>query len=162
MPGLITLKSYVEGGHEVTEARILVCVKSIGGRKKCKLLCSMLAWAGLIMMWYAVATKKGGQAEKVDVNVFDDTADATLTLWGAMCGSSAAWRPSYTVLLISQPLFRGDWRPNIGLKPGTHVDVDPLINDAIWLRGHAQRLTKREHVNQAFPDGGRAFLCLYG
>ena len=23
-----------------------------------------------------------------------------------------------------------------------------------WLRGHAQRLTKREHVNQPFPEGG--------
>ena len=34
----------------------------------------------------------------------------------------------------------------------TYVDVDPLTTDACWLRGHAERLTKREHVNQAFPD----------
>ena len=35
----------------------------------------------------------------------------------------------------------------------TYVDVDPLMTDASWLRGHAERLTKHEHVNQAFPDG---------
>ena len=36
LPGLMTLKSFVEGGSEVVGARILVCVKSIGGRKTCK------------------------------------------------------------------------------------------------------------------------------
>ena len=35
LAGLITLKNYTEGGHEVREAKVLVCVKSIGGRKKC-------------------------------------------------------------------------------------------------------------------------------
>ena len=34
--GLITLKNFVDGGHEVAAAKILVCVKSIGGRKKCR------------------------------------------------------------------------------------------------------------------------------
>ena len=28
------------------------------------------------------------------------------------------------------------------------------MDDAYWLRGHAQRLTKRDHVNEPFPDGG--------
>ena len=35
MDGLITLKNYIAGGHEVGGVRVLVCVKSIGGRKKC-------------------------------------------------------------------------------------------------------------------------------
>ena len=35
LDGLITLKNYVDGGHEVAEGKVLVCVKSIGGRKKC-------------------------------------------------------------------------------------------------------------------------------
>ena len=34
LPGLMTLKNYVEGGHEVKNAKVLLCVKSIGGRKK--------------------------------------------------------------------------------------------------------------------------------
>lgn len=30
LPGLMTLKNFVEGGHEVDECKILVCVKSVG------------------------------------------------------------------------------------------------------------------------------------
>ena len=36
LASLMTLKSFVEGGHEVDNGKILVCVKSIGGRKKRK------------------------------------------------------------------------------------------------------------------------------
>ena len=35
LPGLMTLKHYVESGHEVRDAKVLLCVKSIGGKKKC-------------------------------------------------------------------------------------------------------------------------------
>lgn len=35
LPGLMTLKSFVDGGAEVLGAKILVCVKSIGGKKTC-------------------------------------------------------------------------------------------------------------------------------
>ena len=35
LAGLITLKNYIEGGHEAKGAKVLVCVKSIGGRKRC-------------------------------------------------------------------------------------------------------------------------------
>lgn len=34
------------------------------------------------------------------------------------------------------------------------MDVDPCMEDAYWLRGHAERLVKREHVNQPFPEDG--------
>ncbi len=36
LDGLMTLKNFIEGGHEVADGKILVCVKSIGGRKKCE------------------------------------------------------------------------------------------------------------------------------
>lgn len=36
LDGLITLKNYIDGGHEIAQAKVLVCVKSIGGRKKCE------------------------------------------------------------------------------------------------------------------------------
>lgn len=36
LDGLITLKSFIEGGYELADGKILVCVKSIGGRKKCE------------------------------------------------------------------------------------------------------------------------------
>ncbi|KAL8761698.1 MAG: hypothetical protein Q9184_002202 [Pyrenodesmia sp. 2 TL-2023] len=34
-PGLVTLKRFVDGGHELPNVKVLVCVKSVGGRKKC-------------------------------------------------------------------------------------------------------------------------------
>lgn len=34
--GLITVKNYIDGGHEIAGCKVLVCVKSIGGRKKCE------------------------------------------------------------------------------------------------------------------------------
>lgn len=35
LAGLVTLKGFMNGGHEVSDARVLVFVKSIGGLKKC-------------------------------------------------------------------------------------------------------------------------------
>lgn len=35
LPGLMTLKSFTDGGYEVDEPKLLVCVKSIGARKRC-------------------------------------------------------------------------------------------------------------------------------
>jgi hypothetical protein len=37
LPGLMTLKSFTDGGYDVDECKLLVCVKSIGARKKCML-----------------------------------------------------------------------------------------------------------------------------
>ena len=44
----------------------------------------------------------------------------------------------------------------------THVDVDPRMNDAVWLRKIAQRLTKRECVNPAVEEGGEFGFYLRG
>lgn len=51
--------------------------------------------------------------------------------------------------------MRAGGRPTLSLTQGTHVDVDPLMVDAYWLRANAQRLVRREHVNQPFPEGGK-------
>ena len=55
---------------------------------------------------------------------------------------------------MTNPSFKGDRRPTLSLNQATQVDVDPCMDDAYWLRGYAQRLTKRDHVNEPFPDGG--------
>ncbi len=106
-----------------------------------------------------VTTKKGFPAEKLDVILVDDTAEATLTLWGCNTPSAAFWQPSQTTLLLTNPEFRQEAssgrRPTITLTSSTHVDVDPCIPDADWLRAYVQRMTKREHVNQAFPENGK-------
>ena len=35
-PELITLKSFIDGGHEVEEVKLLVCVKSVGKKRACQ------------------------------------------------------------------------------------------------------------------------------
>ena len=102
-----------------------------------------------------VTTKAGFQAQKVDVNVFDDTSEATLTLWGRVTSSARSWKVSHTILLLTNPGFKEDRRATISLTTRTHVDVDPCMVDAVWLRGFAKRLTMREHANQPFPEKGK-------
>jgi len=36
LTGLMTLKSFTDGGYDVEEPKLLVCVKSIGARKRCE------------------------------------------------------------------------------------------------------------------------------
>lgn len=45
------------------------------------------------------------------------------------------------------------------MTASTHVDVDPCMVDATWLREFAARLTKREHVNPPFPENGMCVIC---
>lgn len=37
LEGLMTLKSFTDGGYDVEEPKLLVCVKSIGAKKRCML-----------------------------------------------------------------------------------------------------------------------------
>ena len=39
LQGLMTLKNFVDGGYDLAEAKLLVCVKSIGAKKKGSILC---------------------------------------------------------------------------------------------------------------------------
>ena len=94
--------------------------------------------------------------------VFDDTQEATLTLWGCLAASANSWKPSYTILLLSNPGSRSGYRPTMQISESTHVEVDPCMADAYWLRGYAQRLTKRDHVNQPFPENGEVFSKTLG
>ena len=101
----------------------------------------------------AVTTKRGTITELVNVIVLDDTAEATLALWGAVVASVDTWVPSLTVLLITYPnLSTRTGRPSLSLNANTHVDIDPDSPDAKWLRNFTQKQTRREHVNPAFPD----------
>lgn len=105
-----------------------------------------------------VTTKKGYSVEKIDINVFDHTSEATLTLWGSVTTSASTWQASQTILLLTNAGFREGQRNTISIEGKTHVDVDPCMTDASWLQDHAQRLIKREHVNLPFPRSGmRAF-----
>ncbi|TID19035.1 hypothetical protein E6O75_ATG06156 [Venturia nashicola] len=132
LAGLMTLKNFVDGGYDVIDGRMLVCVKSVGARKK-------------------ITNKKGVANELVNINIFDDTAEATLTLWGPSALSASTWEPSKTILFISSPGWRIDRRTYISLTSSTLIDIDPNIPDAEWLRTYAERLTRHTHINPSFP-----------
>src|SRR4051812_29314430 len=56
--------------------------------------------------------RNGTTSELLSLGIFDDTADASLTLYGALCDSASSFHPSMTVLLISNP----GWRIEITAK----------------------------------------------
>jgi hypothetical protein len=101
-----------------------------------------------------VTSKTGKLSGKVDVGIFDDTAEASFALWGPIGASVSLWRASQTVLLLTSPGVRLDRRVQLSVTSMTHVDVDPKMKDAEWLRKFARKLTKRESVNPVVPEGG--------
>jgi hypothetical protein len=96
--------------------------------------------------------RNGTTSELTTLTIFDSTADATLTLYDALCASASSFHPSKTILLISNPGWRIDTTAKLSLNATSRVDIDPDLRDAQHLLRLAQRLTKREHVNPCFPD----------
>ena len=107
---------------------------------------------------HQVTFEKDSQRQQrfnVEAIVFDNTAQAVLSLWEEASASAASWKPSETVLLISRPGYKEDRRAsNIVVNAQTWVEVDPAMQDADWLREYARKLVKRDHVNLAFPEDG--------
>jgi hypothetical protein len=138
LPGLMTLDSYLSSGHDgVSGAKILVCVKSIGGKKK-------------------ISRKDGGgECELADIVLFDHTSEVRFTVWNEMIESAKSWRPGETVLLISNPGYRVklNGKGDLGIVAGTMVDVEPEGSDAKWLRRYAAGLTKKESLCLVVPEG---------
>ncbi|KAL6709076.1 hypothetical protein ACN47E_001892 [Coniothyrium glycines] len=91
-------------------------------------------------------------SELVSLGVFDDTADASLTLYGGLCDSAASMQPSQTVLLISCPGWRIEKTAKLFINASTRIDIDPEMDDTRRLRALARRLTRKEHVNPPFPN----------
>lgn len=132
---LMTLKQFINGGHEVRRKRLLACVKSIGARK-------------------SITTKKGSKTDLTEVVLFDDTAEILLKIWGDMGLSAREWVPSQTIILLSDPTFRLDFnRPSVGIGSASMVDVDPHFPDAAWLRKYASRKNKKESMDQTIDEG---------
>lgn len=132
----MTLKAFMIGGSEVSETRILVCVKSIGAKKS------------------FTSKTNGAKWELVEVVVFDDTAEIPFKLWKDFIPTAKEWKPSETILLIANPGFKVEqWgKSSLGMTHATMVDIDPIFRDADWLRKHVTTLKKKENVKQEFPD----------
>ncbi|KAI4651985.1 hypothetical protein J4E93_002182 [Alternaria ventricosa] len=132
LSGLMTLKTFTDGGYDIEEPKLLVCVKSIGARKK-------------------YINRNSTTSELITLGIFDDTSDGLLTLYSSMCDLASLFVPSETVLLISNPGWRIDKMAKLTISGNSRVDIDPDMGDARRLRALAQRLTKKEHVNPPFP-----------
>jgi hypothetical protein len=113
-----------------------------------------------VLSFIAVTNKKGITAELISIGIFDDTAEGYLTLYGSVSTSASTWTPSQTVLLIANPGWRIDRTAKLSLNANTQLHIDPNMADARYVRALAQRLTKKDHVNPAFPadvfDAGAA------
>jgi hypothetical protein len=137
LQGLMTLDSYTSSGHDgVVGAKILVCVKSIGARKK-------------------ITTKNGVERELAEVMLFDHTGEVKWTIWGELIDSSKAWQPGKTTLLISNPGYRVQYlgKGGVTVQHYTMIDIDPDFPDADWLSKYAEGLTKKESLCLEFPEG---------
>ncbi|GKT50364.1 uncharacterized protein ColSpa_10545 [Colletotrichum spaethianum] len=142
LPGLMTLRQYLKTGHDTRGARIIVCIKSIGARKR-------------ILM-----QERMKEAELIEISVCDDTASCVLTLWEDKANSAKLWKPNETILLLTSPKFvpPRDTKPmpstaRISLNYNTIVDVNPNFQDANWLRGWVTNRVKEEGVYLPFPKG---------
>lgn len=133
----MTLNSYISGGYDGTiDAKILVCVKSIGAKKR-------------------ITTKNRTERELVEIFIFDHTGEVRWTLWEGLIESAKEWLPGKTILLISNPGYQmlPSGKGCLRLQCSTLVDVDPDFPDANWLKKYAEDLTKRESLCLEFPEG---------
>ncbi|OJD29748.1 nucleic acid-binding protein [Diplodia corticola] len=158
---LMTLAAFAKGGHERADVKVLVCVKSVGARKK-------------------VTRKDGHPTETTTIHLLDHTTASTstfasLTLWGDAAAATTTWIPHSTVLLLTRLGCRVVVSSNnnntnatpsstsatgssssfitsddatsspthiwLSLTAASLVEVDPCpLRDAEWLRGYARRL----------------------
>jgi hypothetical protein len=115
------------------------------------LLSFFLFTANIYVTCNPVLNRNGTTSELISLGIFDDTSDASLTLYSSLCDSASTFTPSHTILLISNPGWRIEKTAKLSVNANSRIDVDPDLSDARRLRSLAQRVTKKEHVNPSFP-----------
>lgn len=175
--GLMTLSSFAAGGWEVPNAKVLVCVKSVGARKTSASpphrssaypLPSTLSFIPCIYLRNQLTRPPSPppvtrpdtttSSTATTIHLLDHTTTTatptTITLWDASSTSAADWKPNTTTLLLTAPGFR---TPTAGgpvwlsVTANTRIEVDPAGRDAAWLRGYAARLLRKQHVCPSVP-----------
>ncbi|KAF7914941.1 hypothetical protein BELL_0327g00060 [Botrytis elliptica] len=136
LPGLMTLEAYLTGGYDgVLDVKLLVCVKSIGAKKK-------------------IVKKDGGESDLIEVILFDHTGETKMKCWSDLIESVKEWIPGKTILLVSNPMHKLDYggKGIICWGRNTMVDVEPEFADANWLRKWANGLMRKESIGVEFPS----------
>lgn len=139
LPGLMTVDAWLKSGHDgVAGVKLLVCVKSIGATKK-------------------LQTKKGGECELMDVQLFDHTGETKITMWNELIVSARDWVPGCTILLVSNPGHKvpsyGGAKATVVVQYKTMVEVDPEFAEAEWLMRYALGMMKKESLCLELPEG---------
>jgi len=132
----MALDSWVRDGHDgVKGAKILVCVKSVGAKRK-------------------ITKKTGGECELLEVILFDHTSEVKMTVWDNMIESAKEWQPGRTILLISNPGYKVEYqgKGSVGIIRQTMIEIEPDFPDAEWLKKYAVGLTKKESICLEFPE----------
>ncbi|EDN91607.1 hypothetical protein SS1G_01010 [Sclerotinia sclerotiorum 1980 UF-70] len=136
LPGLMTIEAYLNGGYDgILDIKLLVCVKSIGARKK-------------------IIKKDGGESDLIEVILFDHTGETKMKCWSDLIESVKEWQPGKSILLISNPMHKLDYggKGVIAFGRNTMVDVEPEFPDAIWLKKWAIGLLRKESIGITFPS----------
>ncbi|KAM3418267.1 hypothetical protein BST61_g4268 [Cercospora zeina] len=156
--GLMTLETFTNGGYDVVDAKLLVVVKSISAKRK-------------------VTRKDESVTQNINLQVHDDTGEATLGLWGtsassplasqasehseaSMTTAREAWKPGETVLLLHAPGWKLGRNLYLNLTSTTTIDLNPAIPDTTWLRKWSLRLRTREALNPPFPQDIFSASCV--
>ncbi|KAI9643763.1 hypothetical protein NHQ30_007112 [Ciborinia camelliae] len=135
LSGLMTLEAYLNGGYDgVIGVKLLICVKSIGARKK-------------------IVKKDGAESDLIEVLLFDHTGEVKMKYWNDLIDSVKEWQPGKTIFLLSNPVHKLDYGGKGVLEWGrnTMLDVEPEFADAHWLRRWAGSLMRKESVAIPFP-----------
>ena len=155
MPNLITLRNLLDIDCDTSDPRILVLVKSLGPRKTSK--ASQNAHRTTVTNTKIVTTKKGKFVETRRVLIFDNSAEASLNIWTSLfLDSTEIWTPLQTLLLITNPRRDLSHQYQISTDATSFIEVDPICEDAQWLRSFAHNLTKRQHVNLRVPEESKS------
>ena len=64
------------------------------------------------------------------------------------------------MLLITNARCDVSGRAYISLLASSYVDIDPLFEDADWLRSYTQRMARHQHVNPTFAKEGPPLTSL--
>ena len=144
IPGLMSLKTYLNSGHEgVVDPRIILCVSSVGPRK-------------IVRPKVKPDNVEVADLEMIEVSVFDETESCILRLWEDKIPSAKSWIPGKTILLITNPRFRpADKKsphPELCISITSMVEVDLEFAEADWLRKMAAARTRKESVYIPFPE----------
>ncbi|KAK2755244.1 hypothetical protein CKAH01_01136 [Colletotrichum kahawae] len=138
LPNLMTLGQYLKTGHDTASAiRLIVCVKSIGSRKR-------------------VTIHDRREAELVEVT--DDKANST-KLWKPNDTILLLTSPKFNL-----PRETKSPKPaGVGLTYNTLIDVDPDFPDGNWLRQWVKNRVKKECICVPFPkDVWNAEVAVHG